>query len=404
MDERDKLAIIGVASLPVGWFLERTELDAVLDAAKEAILDSGIDKSEIDGIFFGPCLAHEAVEFQLTFGRLVEELGLGQNCKFNVQVNAGGATVSVMFKSARGLMIAGHAETILVVHTQSWSGIQQRLSPEELVRFFRENGGQYEEWEHAYGMTFNAMVSLFTRRYMYETGCTMEQLASVAVSHRKWAGLNPHARFRKPITIEDVLNSKMVADPLHALDCNVLSDGASAFILTSAEKAKSGFGRKPVYMLGEGAGGATHFSPVQKPDKDLTRFPGLGPAARKALKEAGAKLEDISALEGHFSYPVFALMVMEEIGFCNRGEAGTLFMNGDTAPGGKFPVSTTGESLSEGHTGMGCIFTMFVEAVKQARGEAGERQVKDPKLVMFSLGGGAYMEFDIYILGKELPS
>ena len=404
MNGQGQLAIIGSESLPVGWFPERDDLDAAVEISRAAILDSGIDKSEIDGVFFGACLGSELVEYQLTFGRMVDELGLGRNCSFNAQFNAGGGTLPLMLKAARGMIMAGHGDTFLIFHTQSWSRVQTKLSPEELIRFFRENGGQYEEWEFPYGMTYNALIGLLAQRYIYETGTTPEQIAAAAVSHRTWAQLNPHARFRKPMTIEDVVNSRMVADPLHQLECNVLSDGASAFIITSAEKAKKGFGRKPVYVLGEGAAGCTHFSPVQKPDKDLSRLPGIGPATAKALGEAGVKLKDIDVLEAHLAYPVLALMELEEIGFCKRGEAGAFIMEGNTLPGGKLPISTYGESLSEGHTGMGCIFTALYESVLQLRGEAGERQVEDAKLVMYTVGGGAFMVFDALVLGKELSS
>jgi len=404
MNGQGQLAIIGTASLPVGWFPERDDLDAAIEVSREAILDAGIDKSEIDGILFGACLGNELAECQLTFGRLVDELGLGRNCKVNAQFNAGGGTSAIMLKAVRGMMMAKHVDTVLIFHTQSWSRVQTKLSPEELIRFFRENGGQYEEWEFPYGMTYNALIGLLAQRYIYETGTTPEQIAAAAVSHRTWAQLNPHARFREPMTIEDVLNSRMIADPLHKFECNVLSDGASAFILTSAERAKSGFGRKPVYILGEGAAGCTHFSPVQKPDKDLTRFPGIRPAAEKALREAGVKLEDIDIFEAHLAYPVLALMELEEIGFCKRSEAGAFILDGNTLPGGKLPMSTYGESLSEGHYGMGCVFTALNESVLQLRGEAGERQVKDAKLVMYSVGGGAFMVFDFLVLGKELSS
>ena len=130
----------------------------------------------------------------------------------------------------------------------------------------------------------------------------------------------------------------------------------------------------------------------------------MGPAAEKALSEAGVKLEDIDILEAHLAYPVFALVELEEIGVCKRGDAGAFIMEGNTLPGGKLPISTYGESMSEGHTGMGCIFTALYESVLQLRGEAGERQVKDAKHVLYSCGGGAFMVFDVMVLGKELSS
>jgi acetyl-CoA C-acetyltransferase len=267
-------------------------------------------------------------------------------------------------------------------------------------RFFSTNSGHYEEWEYPYGMTYNCMVALVAQRYMYETGLTPEQHASAAVTLRRWAQLNPHARFRKDMTIEDVLNSRMVSTPLHMYECNVLCDGAHAFIVTSAEKAKSIAKKPPVYILGEGHGGLTHFSMVQKPDRDITRL-GFDRATKMALEEAGVKLEDVDVAEIYGSYPTFDLMLFEEIGFCKRDEVGKLFLEGYCAPGGKMPVSTNGE-IQQGHSGLGVGMATFIEGVRQLRGEAGERQVKDAKVALVTDAGGQIMDSHVTILGKEL--
>jgi acetyl-CoA C-acetyltransferase len=300
-------------------------------------------------------------------------------------------------QTARGLINSGAAKNVLVAHTQKWSA----LTTEDMIRFFQENAGQYEEWEFCYGMTYNAMVAMVAQRYMYETGTTAEQIAAVCVSLRKWAELNPNARFRKPMTIEDVMNSRMVTPPLRQLMCNVLCDGASAFIVSGAERAKD-ISDKPVYVLGEGHGGATHFSLIQKPDKDFTRF-GFDRAGKKALEEAGITLKDVDIAEIYMAYPHFHLMVLEELGFCKRGEAGAFVMEGHTWPGGDLPLTTTGDAMSQGHTGTGVGMAIFVESVRQLKGQCGERQVKDAKFVLESCSGGAYVDSHVTILGKEIP-
>jgi len=396
MKGSDKLAIVGIGEAPTGWFPERAALDVILEVSRQAIFDAGIDKNDIGAFLLVPPLAAEWLEYHLTFGRLVEELGL-RGCNFTIQVNSGGSSSSASLEAARGLITSGAAKAVLVAHTQKWSA----LTTEEMVRFFQENAGQYEEWEFMYGMTYNSMLAMVAERYMLETGTKPEHIAAVAVSLRKWAELNPNARFRKPLTIEEVLGSKIVTSPLHQLECNVLSDGGEAFIVTSAEIAKS-ITKTPVYLLGEGHGGVTHFSMVQKPDKNLTYW-RFDIASKIALEEAGLKLEDMDIAEIYAAYPHITLMVLEELGFCKRGEAGQFVLEGNTWPGGKLPMSTNGEALSQGHTGAGVGMAMMVESVRQLMGKAGERQVKNAEFLIETAGGGAYMDSHVAIMGREIP-
>ncbi len=393
---KNKLGIIGTGEVPTGWFPERLAFDAVLDVSIQAIADSGIDKNDIGAVIIVPPLGIEWLEYHLTFGRLVEALGL-RGCNFTMQANAGGSSTMAALQTARGLINSGAASNVLVAHTQKWSG----MPTEEMIRFFQENAGQYEEWEFCYGMTYNSMVAMVAQRYMFETGTTEEQIAAVCVSLRKWAELNPNARFRKPMTLEDVMHSRLISPPLRALQCNVLSDGASAFIVSSAERAKR-VCKNPVYILGEGHGGATHFSLIQKQDKDFTRW-GFDRAGKMALEHAGIELKDVDIAQIYMAYPHFHLMVLEELGFCKRGEAGAFVMAGNTWPGGDLPMTTTGDALSQGHTGTGVGMAVFVESVRQLRGQCGERQVKDAKFILESCAGGAYMDSHVTKLGKEMP-
>lgn len=388
----EKLAIIGIGELPTGWFPEKPFMEMYVEVCKEAILDAGIDKNNIDGVVFLQPLSQPDYAADLTFSRTIEELGL-TNCKVNFQVFSGGSTTGMALEAAKGLIDTGAAEIVLVPQAQHYS----EVSSEEMLRFFSQASGYYGEWEVAYGITYNASMALVAQRYMYETGTPPEGLAAVAVSLRKWAQLNPNARFRKPMTIENILNSRMVATPLHGLECNVLSDGATAFIVTSAEKAKE-ISKKPVYILGEGHGGVTHFSLAQK--GDITRF-GHDRAAKSAFEDAGITLEDIDVAEIYGSYPIIDLIVFEELGFARRGEGYKCFMEGRTWPGGDIPVCTNGE-IQQGHSGLGVGMAVLVEGVRQVRGEAGERQVKDARIALVTEVGGQIMDSHVIILGKEL--
>ena len=179
---------------------------------------------------------------------------------------------------------------------------------------------------------------------------------------------------------------------------NMLFDGGSAFIVTSAERAKD-LPNKPVYMLGEG-GFVTHF--VFSQEADLTRF-GWAKAAKEAFEEAGLSPQDIDVAEIYDSYPVYQIIGFEELGFCERGEAGEIFMRGDTWPGGRIPCTTDGGMLSKGHIGAGGGVSLLVEAARQLMGKAGERQVDGARFAVETATGGTYMDAQVTLLGTEIP-
>ena len=254
------------------------------------------------------------------------------------------------------------------------------------------------EWEVPFGQHYSSIAALATTRYKYETGTTDEQLAAVCVSNRKWAELNPHAFFRKPMTIEEVMASKMLSTPLRAKMSNMLFDGGSAFIVTSAERARD-LTDRPVYVLGEG-GLVTHFVYSQEPD--LTRF-GWAKAAEQAFGQAGLTAQDMDVAEIYDSYPIYQLIGFEELGFCERGQAGEIFMKGDTWPGGRIPCTTDGGMLSKGHIGAGGAVSLMVEAVRQLMGKAGERQAPGARFAVETATGGTYMDAQVTVLGTEIP-
>jgi acetyl-CoA acetyltransferase len=254
------------------------------------------------------------------------------------------------------------------------------------------------EWEVPFGQHYSSIAGLVTTRYKYETDCTDEHMAAVCVSNRKWAEMNPNAFFRKPLTIEEVMSSKMLSTPLRAKHSNMLFDGGSAFILTSAERAKD-LTDRPAYFLGSGSK-VTHFVFSQEPD--MTRF-GWTEAGKAAFEESGLRPKDIDVAEIYDSYPIFQIITMEELGLCDRGEAGELYMSGHTWPGGKLPTTTNGGMLSQGHTGAGGGVALVVEAARQLMGKAGERQVKGARFAIETGVGGTYMDAHVSVLGNEIP-
>jgi acetyl-CoA acetyltransferase len=330
---------------------------------------------------------------ELVTCRIVEELGL-KNARTNCQIFAGGSSGSCFLKLAGSLIATGTANCVLCVHADR---LGTGVTAQGGIDLF-STAGISPEWEVPFGQHYSSIAALTTMRYQYETGCSDEELAAVCVSNRKWAELNVNARFRTPLTIDEVLSSKMLSTPLRAKESNMLFDGGSAFILTSSERAKD-ITDKPVYFLGEGSR-VTHFVFSQEPD--ITRY-GWREAAEDAFGQAGLSPQDIDIAEIYDSYPVYQLIGFEEVGFCARGEGGSMHLKGDTWPGGKIPTTTNGGMLSQGHTGAGGGVALVVEAARQLMGKAGDRQVLDARFAVETGTGGTYMDAHVSILGTEIP-
>ncbi len=386
-------AVVGIGEVPTGDYPDRSALEAAAEVARLAVRDSGIDKSEIDVIIPTGSIFSRDFNSDLIFGRLVEELGLCGSVHSNLQVMAGGASGSSLAKTAAALVRSGLARNVLCVHADK---LKTGLPIDVAIDVFSTLGIP-EEWERPYGQHFSSIAALITKRYMHETGTTAEEIASVCVSMRKWAELNPNAMFRKPLTTQEVLASKMLSEPLHAKESNVLADGASAFVVTSTERAAD-VTDTPVYLLGAG-GRVTHYSLTQ--EHDMTRF-GYAEAARDAFSMAGIDVKDVDIAEIYDSYPVFNLIALEEMGFVERGAAGRFVAAGHTWPGGKLPMTTNGGMLSQGHTGAGGGVAVLVEAVRQLMGKAGERQVPNASLAVETGTGGSYMDAQVLVLSNEV--
>jgi acetyl-CoA C-acetyltransferase len=390
---KGKVAIVGIGEVPTGRCPDKPAIYHALESARLAIEDAGIDKDEID--FVMPTAAMFSFSYigELTTARVAEELGL-KNCKKNCLIFSGGSSSSTGLQMAGSMVASGVANAVLYVHSEK---LGTGVTGQGGIDLFSVSGIS-PEWEVPYGQHYSTVAALSTTRYKYETGCTDEQLAAVCVSNRKWAELNPNAFFRKPLSIEEVLASKMLSTPLRAKMSNMLFDGGSAFIVTSAERAKD-LRNKSVYILGEG-GIVTHHVYSQEPD--ISRF-GWARAAKQAFEQAGLTPGDIDVAEIYDSYPIFQLIAFEELGFCERGEGGDMFMRGETWPGGKIPCTTDGGMLSKGHIGAGGGVSLLVEAARQLMGKAGDRQVPGAKFAVETSTGGTYMDAQVTILGTEIP-
>jgi acetyl-CoA acetyltransferase len=390
---RGRTAVVGIGEVPTGRFPERAAIESALRSARAAIADAGVTVAEIDFVIPTGTLFSSQFSNELCTSRLVEELGL-PNVTSNCQVFSGGSSSTNALRVASALIETGRARCVLFVHTEK---LGTGVSAQGGIDLF-STAGISAEWEVPYGQHYSTVAALATTRYKHETGCTDEELSAVCVSNRKWAELNPNAFFRTPLGIEEVMASKMLSTPLRAKQSNMLFDGGAAFVVTSAERARD-LVERPAYVLGEG-GAVTHFAYAQEPD--LTRF-GWAKAARHAFEEAGIGPADIDVAEIYDSYPIYQLITFEEIGLCDRGAAGGLFLRGETWPGGRIPTTTDGGMLSKGHIGAGGSVSLLVEAARQVMHKAGSRQVPGARFAVETATGGTYMDAQVTILGNVVP-
>ena len=392
-EPKGKVTIIGIGEVPSGKFPDRPCLQSCIEAARAAILDAGINKDEIDVVMPTGVFYDRRFNTDLIFSKLVEELGLQRKAKENIHVFAGGSSSSAMLKTACALITSGLAKIVLCVQCDKVGSAPTQLMIDLFATF-----GIPDEWETPYGFFMGATGSLVATRYMHETGTTPEQLASVVLSMRKWAALNPNAMLRRELTIEEILDSKMVATPFTVKESNVLADGGSAFIVADVEISKK-VCKTPVYPLGFGSR-TLHYAESQ--NHSLTDY-GYAESGKEAFAMAGVSQSDVDIVEFYDGYPIYPLLALEGLGFCKRGEAGAFVQAGNTWPGRKLPMTTNGGMLGQGHTAAGGGVAVLVEGIRQLMGKAGERQVKDAKIMVETSHGGTFMDAHVCILGNVLP-
>jgi acetyl-CoA acetyltransferase len=316
---------------------------------------------------------------------------LGIQPRYTDTTNIGGSS----FEAHIGHAVAGIEAGLFDVALITYGSTQRsdRLPGGRSMPFFRLT----EQYEGPFGLpTPVGAYALAAMRHMAEYGTTSEQLAEVAVATRKWATLNEKAMMRDPITIEDVLNSRWIAEPLHLLDCCLVTDGGGAVVVASASRARQAR-KAPVWVLGHGES-HTHNSIANMPN--LAVHQAAVASGQAAFAMAGLTQADIDVAEIYDSFTITVIMTLEALGFCARGEGGAFVSGQRTAPGGPFPMNTNGGGLSYCHPGMYGIF-LLIEATRQLRGECGPRQVEGARLALAHGTGGVLSSAATVILGKD---
>ncbi|RVU34703.1 thiolase [Hwanghaeella grinnelliae] len=374
---RGKTAIVGLGTAGMGEAPGFSALDLMAQASLAAIEDAGLKLADIDSVF--TAMSQHA----LASMNVVEYLGIKP--KFFDSTNVGGSSFEMHLLQATLALEAGLCDTALICY-----GSNQRTASGKLVSAAEPNWHEVA-YQPRHPITAYALAA---SRHMHEFGTTREMLADVAVSARAWANMNPDAFARGPLTREDVLNSRMISDPLSKLDCCLVTDGAAACILTRADRARD-LKQKPVYFLG-GAGANWHRSIVAMPDLTVTAASDSGP---RAFDMAGVTHSDIDLAMLYDAFTINTILFLEDLGFCPKGEGGRFVQDGRIAPGGGLAVNTNGGGLSCVHPGMYGMF-LIAEAVTQIRGDAGERQVADCDVALLHGNGGTLSSQVTSLLGS----
>jgi acetyl-CoA acetyltransferase len=362
-------------------------------AAQRAIVDSGVPKSEIDGYVNAGGGGGMMVDDAVT---MAEYLRIDH--RYIDGTMTGGSSFEFHVQHLASAIRDGACDTALVTYgSDQLSRMGRSLGTGGFQRAGQRVAGPVQ-YEVPYGNSLVGSYAMHAQRHMHEFGTTSEQLAEIAVGVREYAGLNPNAIYRDPITVDDVVNSRMVADPLHKLDCCAITDGGGAFIMTTAERAKD-LPQPPVYVLGA-AGAQTHWNISQQTDFTSSAGAVAGPIA---FEQAGLTPDDVDMLMFYDSFTITCLILLESIGFVPRGEGGPFVAEGHLKRGGKWPLNTDGGGLSSCHPGMRGIF-LIIEAARQLRGQGGEAQVPDCNVALAAGSGGWLSCIGVAILGKDAPS
>jgi acetyl-CoA acetyltransferase len=373
---RGKTAIVGVGHAGFGEAPGLTAYDIMAQSAQAALADAGLKLADVDGLF---CTM---MEDSMPVLMAAEYLGITPR---HIGATMTGGSSFVNYLISAGLALdAGLCDVALICY-----GSNQRTASGKLV-----TASKLPPYEGLYNPRYPISgYALAAARHMYEYGTTRENLADVAVAARGWASHNPEAFMRAPLTRDEVLNSRMVGDPLTKLDCCLVTDGGGAVVMVRSERARD-FPNAPVYVLGAAAE-SSHRQISQMKDFTVTAARESG---KRAFAMAGVTPADIDVVELYDAFTINTILFLEDLGFCAKGEGGAFVSGGRIAPGGELAVNTNGGGLSCVHPGMYGIFTV-IEAARQIRGDAPGIQMDGVELAVAHGNGGVLSSQVTAILG-----
>ncbi len=385
MSLRGSVAIVGAADTAVGRVPDQDATQLCVLAALRALADAGLTKDRVDGLVTCNSMAQPRMYHAEAIAEYLRIFP-----RWCLSANAGGGTTFSVIAQAAAAIRAGLCETVVVSMADS---LRSGLSRAQAM--VTQSSSGHPEFETPYGATVPGYYALVAQAYLHAYGATPEQFAAVAVTCRAHAALHPHAQMREPITVEGVLASRLIADPLRLLDCSLVSDGGAAIVLTRAERARD-FPHPPVVLLGAGeAHGHEHISQAQSLTSSFARQSG-----ERAYAMAGVSPSDIDIAYLYDCFTPVVLIELEDLGFCRPGEAGAFVAGGHARLGGKLPINTHGGLLSHCHPGNPGSMFALTEAVTQLRHAAGARQSAGAELALLHAQGGILSSHATLVLAR----
>lgn len=380
-----EVAIIGVGMSKWGELWSQSLRDIFVEAALAAIDEAGVDR--IDAMYVGNMTAGLFTGQEHLASLLAEYLGVTSIPAMRVETACASGALAV--KMGYLDVISGNSDIVLVGGVEKMTDVGIDEATYALAT------AADQDFEVFHGITFPGLYAMIARAHMEKYGTTREQLAEVAVKNHYHGSMNPVAQFPQKITVENVVNSVMVADPLRILDCSPITDGAAAAILTTVEIAQKMTGKAPVKIIG--LGHATDTIALHN-RADFTELQATEKAAQIAYKSAGITPDKLDLVELHDCFTIAEICVLEALGLAEKGQGGAMTAAGATRLGGKIPVNTSGGLKSKGHPVGATGVAQIVEIVKQLRGEAGARQVEGARIGLAQNMGGSGGSAIIHIM------
>lgn len=383
------VAIVGVGITPSGEHWEKGLRELTIEAGFEAAAEAGVRGRDIEMIIVGNMSAGMFVGQEHVAALVADFLGLNPTAA--VRVEAACASGGVALRQGYLAVASGLYNLVAVGGIEKMTDVQGRWATSVL------SGAMDFEWEAYFGATFPGIYAMMAKRYMYEYGLTREQLAEVAVKNHYHASFNPLAHFRNRITVDQVLNSNLVADPLRLFDCSPISDGAACVLLAPAEKARK-YTDTPI-VIKACAQASDTLALFER--RDVCTLDATVEASKQAYTQAKISPKDVDLVEVHDCFTIAEILALEDLGFCRKGAAGKLYDEGQTYVGGSLPVNTDGGLKASGHPVGATGVKQIVELVKQLRCDVEKgRQVKGAEIALAQNVGGSGATAVVTVLGR----
>ncbi|MGZ4864458.1 MAG: thiolase domain-containing protein [Halobacteriota archaeon] len=385
-----EVAIVGIGCTKFGEMWNKSFRDLFIEAGLMALRDAEVSGAQIEALYGGNMSAGMFLE-QEHIGALIADFsGLTSNNIPSTRVEAACASGGLALRSGIIAVASGYHDVVISAGIEKMTDVGAEKAMDALA------SAADREWEAEVGATFPGLYAMMARAHMHELGTTREQIAQVAVKNHYHGSMNPRAQFRNKITIDTVINSPLVADPLRLFDCSPITDGAAAVVLVPAERAKE-FTDTPIYVKAATQASDT----ISLHDRrSLTSIDATIIAADRAFKMARLQRSQINVAEVHDCFTIAEIMAIEDLGFFEKGAGGPATLAGETAIGGKIPINTSGGLKACGHPVGATGIKQAVEIVEQLRGDAGKRQVDGAEVGLTHNVGGTGGTVVVHILAR----